>query len=169
MVSTMVPEILGGLLIGTAVSGVVPLINAELLVVGAVVAAPHIGIPAISLVSATGQMLTKTGLFLAARWAPHRLPRGARVALERAAAAVAARGAAISSLVFTSALTGLPPFFGVSLAAGALGVRARSFVASGGIGRIVRFAVIGWAAREMGGDAIELMASLGPTAQGTGG
>jgi membrane protein YqaA with SNARE-associated domain len=151
-------EILGGLLIGTAVSGVVPVINAELLVAGVVVAAPQVGVPAIALVSAAGQMFTKTALFLMARWAPHRLRGKARLAVERASAAVRARGGAVGSLVFTSALTGLPPFFGVSVAAGALGMRARSFLASGGIGRIVRFAVIAWAAREMGA-GLELLAA----------
>jgi membrane protein YqaA with SNARE-associated domain len=153
-------EVLGGLLIGTAVSGVVPFINAELLVAGVVVAAPQVGIPAIALVSAVGQMITKTALFLAARCAPHRLTGKGRVALDRAASTVAARGGAVSTLVFTSALTGLPPFFGTSLAAGALGMRLRSFVASGGVGRIVRFAVIACAARAVGGDAMELLASV---------
>jgi membrane protein YqaA with SNARE-associated domain len=151
-------EILGGLLIGTAVSGVVPVINAELLVAGVVVAAPHVGVPAIALVSASGQMFTKTALFLLAKWAPHRLRGRARLAVERASAAVRARGGTVGSLVFTSALTGLPPFFGVSVAAGALGMRVRSFLASGGIGRIARFAVIAWAAREMGA-GLDLLAS----------
>jgi membrane protein YqaA with SNARE-associated domain len=162
-------EVLGGLLIGTAVSGVVPVINAELLVAGVVVAAPHIGIPAIALVSAVGQMLTKTALFLVARCAPHRLRGKARAALERAASAVAARGGAAGTLVFTSALTGLPPFFGTSLAAGALGMRARSFVASGGVGRIVRFAVIAWTVRAVGGDALGMFAGAPEMLERVGG
>jgi membrane protein YqaA with SNARE-associated domain len=44
------------------------------------------------------------------------------------------------------------------VAAGALGMRVRSFLASGGIGRIARFAVIAWAAREMGA-GLDLLAS----------
>jgi len=162
-------EVLGGLLIGTAVSGVVPVLNAELLVAAAVVAAPHIGIPAIALVSAMGQMLTKTALFLVARGAPHRLRGKARTAFDRASSVVAARGGAAGSLVFASALTGLPPFFGVSLAAGAVGMRLRSFVATGGVGRIVRFAVIAWAAREVGGEALDLLASISTLAVTAGG
>jgi membrane protein YqaA with SNARE-associated domain len=150
-------EILGGLLVGTAVSGVVPVINAELLVAGVVVAAPQVGLPAIALVSAAGQMFTKTALFLLAKWTPHRLRGKARLAVDRASAAVSARGGAVGTLVFTSALTGLPPFFGVSVAAGALGMRVRSFLASGGLGRIVRFAVIAWAAREIGAGTLELL------------
>src|SRR5262245_50906013 len=133
-------EILGGLLIGTAVSGVVPVLNAELLVVGVVIAAPEIGIPLIAMVSATGQMLTKTAHLSLARWAPHRLRGKAKAALDRAYEKVGKRKGAVSSLVFTSAVTGLPPFFGVSLAAGALGMRMRNFVATGGAGRLVRFA-----------------------------
>ncbi len=165
----MVSEILGGLLVGAAVSGVVPVINAELLVAGAVVGAPHLSIPVVAFVSATGQMITKTTLFLLARWAPHRLTGKARAALDRASQAVAARGGAAGSLVFASALTGLPPFFGVSLAAGAVGMRLRSFLATGGVGRVVRFAIIAWAAREVGGGAAEVLASISPVGEAVGG
>ncbi|MSR21065.1 MAG: hypothetical protein EXR91_08805 [Gemmatimonadetes bacterium] len=41
-------EILGGLLLGTAASGILPLVNAELLAVGVVVAAPEIGVPLVA-------------------------------------------------------------------------------------------------------------------------
>jgi membrane protein YqaA with SNARE-associated domain len=161
-------EVLGGLLVGAAVSGVVPVLNAELLVAGVVIAAPQIAIPAIALVAAAGQMFTKSALFMAARCAPHRLKGKSRGALDRAAATVAQRGGAATSLVLTSALTGLPPFFGVSLAAGALGMRLRSFVASGAVGRVVRFAAVAWAARAVGGDALEVLpwASLLPGSLG---
>jgi membrane protein YqaA with SNARE-associated domain len=147
-------EILGGLLVGTAVSGLVPLVNAEILVAGAAVAAPGIGIPVLALVSTLGQMTSKTLLFGAARWAPARLPNKARAALDAAANAVARRGGAASSLVFTSAAVGLPPFYGVSLAAGALGMRLRTFVVSGGVGRAARFATMAWLARHVGEGAM---------------
>ena len=143
-------EILGGLLVGSAVSGIVPLVNAELLVAGAAVAAPGIGVPLVAAVSTVGQMVSKTLLFVLARWAPSRLPLKARAALSRASDAVTRRGGAAGSLVFTSALVGLPPFYGVSLAAGALGMRLRSFVVSGGVGRLVRFGALAWAARYAG-------------------
>ena len=54
-------DVLVGLLIGSLVSGLVPVVNAELLVAGAAVAAPGIGVPAVAAVSAFGQMVTKTG------------------------------------------------------------------------------------------------------------
>ena len=143
-------EILGGLLVGTVVSGVVPLVNAEILVAGAAVAAPAVGVPLVAVVSAFGQMISKTLLFSVARWAPGRLPKKARAALERASQAVERRGGTASSMVFASAAVGLPPFYGVSLAAGALGMRLRTFVVSGGIGRLLRFAALAWAARYVG-------------------
>jgi len=143
-------EVLGALLIGTAVSGILPLVNAELLVVSAVIAAPGIGVPLLAAVSTAGQMITKTFLFSIARWAPGRLPLKARTVLDRASGAVGSRGGAASSLVFASAAIGVPPFYGVSLAAGALGMRLQSFVVSGTLGRILRFGAVAWAARYVG-------------------
>jgi membrane protein YqaA with SNARE-associated domain len=134
-------EILGGLLIGTAVSGIVPLINAEL---------PGVGVPLVVVVSTAGQMSTKTLLYGVARWAPGRLPRKARAVLDRASGAMSSRRGAASSLVFTSAAIGLPPFYGTSLAAGALGIRLRTFVLSGIMGRVLRFGVLACAARYVG-------------------
>jgi len=143
-------EILGGLLVGTAVSGILPLVNAELLVVGAAIAAPGAGVPLVVAVSTVGQMTTKTLLYGMARWAPARLPSKARAILDRASGAVAARGGAASSLVFASAAVGVPPFYGMSLAAGALGMRLRIFLVSGSLGRVLRFGAVALAARWVG-------------------
>jgi len=153
-------EVLAGLLVGTAASGIIPLVNAELLVIGVVLAAPEIGIPMVAAVSTTGQMASKTLLFSVARWAPGRIRGKARAALDKAARAVAVRGGAANSLVFASAVTGLPPFYGTSLAAGALGMRLPSFLVSGASGRLVRFALIAWTARYVGGEAVETLAAL---------
>lgn len=150
-------EILGGLLVGTAVSGIIPLVNAELLVVGAAVAAPGLGIAVVAAVSTVGQMVSKTLLFAVARWAPAHLPSKARNTLQKACDAVAKRGGAANSLVFTSAVVGLPPFYGVSLAAGALGMRTRSFLFSGGAGRFLRFGALVWAARHVGSGLLEVL------------
>jgi len=144
-------EILLALLIASAVSGVVPVVNAELLVVAAAAAVPAVGLPLVAAVSTAGQMSTKTALFVVARWAPHRLPVRARAALDRAGAAVEDRGGAASSVVFASAATGLPPFFGVSLASGALGMRLSRFVTAGSLGRFARFSVLAALGRVLGG------------------
>ena len=144
-------EILGGLIVATAVSGVIPLVNAELVVVGAAAAVPAVGIPLVAALSTLGQMSTKTTLFVLARWAPSKLPGRARAAVARATASVERRGGAMSSLVFASAATGLPPFYGVSLASGALGMPVSRFVLAGGLGRFVRFGALAWLARGLAG------------------
>lgn len=151
-------EILGGLLVASAVSGVVPLVNAELLVVTAAAALPAVGVPLVALASTLGQMSAKFSLFAVARWAPSRLPEKAKGALERASSRLGKREGAVWSLVFTSAVTGFPPFYGISIAAGTLGVRPASFLASGGLGRLVRFAVLAWLGRHVGAEALELLA-----------
>jgi membrane protein YqaA with SNARE-associated domain len=144
-------EAIGGLLVASAISGVVPLVNAELLVVGTAAALPAAGIPLIAAVSAVGQMTAKTLLFELARRAPSRLPARARTAIEDASTSVRRRGGTAWSLVFTSAATGLPPFYGVSVASGALGVRRADFVCAGGLGRFLRFGALAWLGATVGG------------------
>ncbi|MDA0329885.1 MAG: hypothetical protein O2958_12870 [Gemmatimonadetes bacterium] len=162
-------EILGGLLVGSAISGVLPLVNAEVLVLVAAAAVPAVGVPLVAIVGTVGQMSAKTSLFALARWAPHRLPQRARGSLNRTSEALKSRGGAISSLVFTSAVTGLPPFYGVSLATGALGMRLSSFVASGGSGRLIRFGVLACAGRRFGEDALSFLGDTFNTIPGLGG
>ena len=154
-------EILGGLLVGTAISGVLPIVNAEALVFVASAAVPQFAVPLVALASAAGQMSSKTSLFALARWAPTRLPRRARSVLARASGRVEARGGTVGSLVFASAVTGVPPFYGVSLASGALGMRLRSFVLNGFGGRLVRFGAIAWAGNRFGDVAIEVLRDRG--------
>lgn len=162
-------EMLGGLLLASAVSGVVPLVNAELLVVTAAAALPAVGVPLVALASTMGQMSAKFSLFAVARWAPSRLPVKAKGALERASSRLGERGGTVSSLVFTSAATGFPPFYGISIAAGALGVPAVSFLASGGLGRLVRFAVLAWLGRHVGAEALDLLAAVPTLSSAVGG
>lgn len=151
-------EVMGGLLLGTAVSGILPVVNAEMLVAATAAAVHGVGVPMVVAVSTLGQMTTKTLLFGLARRAPGRLPKGARAALERAGAAVSAREAAAAPLIFTSAALGLPPFYGMSLACGALEVRLWTFLVAGGAGRAIRFGILAWAARWVGDHATSSMA-----------
>ncbi|MBT8488986.1 MAG: hypothetical protein HKN72_10660 [Gemmatimonadetes bacterium] len=159
-------EILGGLVVATAVSGVLPIVNAELLVVTAAAALPAVGVPLVAIASTVGQMSTKFSLFAVARWAPSRLPVKARRALDRAARPLEQRDGAVSSLVFASAATGIPPFYGVSLAAGALGVKPVSFLATGSLGRLARFAVLAWLGQRVGSEALEMFAGVIPAVVG---
>lgn len=151
-------EIISALLVGCVVSGVVPLVNAELLVVAAAVAVPPAALPLVVAASTVGQMVSKTLLFGLARWAPRRLPDRATVRLERAVEAVRERGGAAGSLLFVSAFVGLPPFYGLSLAAGVLGMPLALFLATGAAGRALRFATLAWAAHYLGAGTAEMLA-----------
>ena len=151
-------EITGALLVGSLVSGIVPLVNAELLVVAAAAALPPLGAPLVAVVSTIGQMTTKTSLFALARWAPSWLPKKAQARLEGASRTLAERDGAAGSVVLTSAIIGLPPFYGVSLAAGVLGMRLSRFVGFGSAGRLIRFGALAWAGSRFGTGALEMIA-----------
>jgi len=162
-------EILGGLLLSTAISGVLPIVNAELVVVAAAAALPAVGVPLVAVTSTVGQMSTKFSLFAVARWAPSKLPAKARRALGRASRPLERREGAVSSVVFASAVTGIPPFYGISLAAGALGMRTASFLASGCAGRLVRFAALAWLGRRVGSEALKVFSGVVSAAPAMGG
>jgi membrane protein YqaA with SNARE-associated domain len=141
------PAICAATFVMAFVSGVVPfVINTELclLAVAATTSAPA---PVIVVTAATGQMLAKFTLFLAGRGAI----RLRCIRWDRREAAVAAfdkHRAHSLALVGVSAVTGLPPFYGVSLVAGALRLRPVPFLVVGTLGRIARFTVVylapGW-------------------------
>ena len=61
------------------------------------------------------------------------------------------RGGALWSLVFASAATGVPPFYGTSLASGAVGMRLSPFITAGSLGRFLRFGALAWAGAAIGG------------------
>ena len=122
---------------GAVLSSVVPFVNAEILLLGLALASPE-SAPLLVVVMAAGQMAGKSALFLGGdRLAPAAME--ARLARWRRGGSGRAAGA---PLVGVSALVGLPPFYLVSIAAPALGVRFRTFLAMGLAGRLLRFALL---------------------------
>jgi membrane protein YqaA with SNARE-associated domain len=122
---------------GAVVSAIVPLVNAELLLIGLALASPAAA-PLLVVVMAAGQMVGKSVLFLGGG----RLTRStlqARLARWRLDGRTRRAGA---PLVGISAFTGLPPFYLVSIAAPALGVSFRTFLAVGLAGRLLRFGTL---------------------------
>jgi membrane protein YqaA with SNARE-associated domain len=86
-------------------------------------------------------MAAKTALFLSGRGLvalPSRHGERARAL----AARFSGVGRSAPAVVFTSALTGLPPFYVTSLAAGLVGFRTAPFVLAGFCGRFLRFAAV---------------------------
>lgn len=146
-------------------SGLVPIVNAEALLVASVVQA-HARWPAVVLAIAVGQSTAKVLIYLGARdghrllparWAAH--PRRADVlrptrlvrlsAVTRRWSPTADRVAELvrrpvagSALILTSAVGGIPPLAATSVIAGAARMRLSLFGATCLTGRVVRFTII---------------------------
>lgn len=126
-------------------SGLVPVVNAELYLVGVVLAVG--GIPEallLALIVAFGQMVAKIVMYQAALRATNLGKRSPRLEpkIEKARAYVEKWRSKPLSVSFVSATLGLPPFYLVTLVAGMLQVPFRAFFIVGLIGRTLRFATI---------------------------
>lgn len=133
------------------VSGLIPIVNAEVLVAGAAVAAPPGYVIPVVAVCLVGHMVAKVGLYAGARWLPERLPATARKRLERASEKTKRLDQAGFTLVLISAALGIPPFYLITLAAGAMRMSLTGLIVVGLVGRGVRFAVLAWSAVAAGG------------------
>jgi membrane protein YqaA with SNARE-associated domain len=147
-------EAVGGIYVAmfviALISGVFPLVNSEVMV--GVVAVTIDSLPkvlTIAVIVAVGQSITHTVLFFSARGLAT-ATAGRREKLQEKIAkarALAERwGNKWFLLISVAALLGFPPMILVALAAGALGVRYRMFIAIDVAGRIVRFIAIALAA-----------------------
>ena len=141
----------GGTFAVSLLAGLVPLVNAELFLVGLVRFAVDrpAQLPAIVVMAAAGQMVAKIGLYHAGRGLLE-LPRG------RSQEKIATVRKKLESwrtkpyqVYAISSVLGLPPFYLTVLAAGAMKIRFNAFLVIGMSGRLVRFAslvAITWAA-----------------------
>ena len=137
--------------LASVASGLVPFVNAEVVVAATAVAMPP-GQQILAVAVCTiGQMVAKAGLYSGARWLPQRLPARARARLERASDKAKRLEHAGWTLIFVSAVVGLPPFYVISLASGAVRVNMVAFVGVGLLGRFVRFGIIAYTAVMAGG------------------
>ena len=136
--------IYAGTLVVGVLSGLVPVINGEVFLVGVVLITGQLW-PAIALalLVAVGQMIAKVILYKGverASEAGKQTRFGAK--LDKARAKIEKWQDKPYAVTFISAITGLPPFYLVTLIAGALGVRFRTFILIGIVGRVIRFVVI---------------------------
>ena len=125
------------------VGGLVPLLNVEAYRLSVSSLAPGASVWGVALAAALGQMVAKSVLYLAGRGLlrlPLRATMAGRVAATTERLRTAPGGTA--AVVWASALAGIPPFYCVSVAAGALRVRFPFFFGAGLAGRFVRFAVV---------------------------
>jgi membrane protein YqaA with SNARE-associated domain len=128
------------------VSGVFPIVNSELALIGITLSIDSLPTAIIlAVIVAVGQVITHSFLFFTARGltkvtAKRREKLEARI--EKARALVDKWGNKWLLLMTAAATLGVPPMILVALAAGALGVRYRTLIAIDLTGRIARFIVI---------------------------
>jgi membrane protein YqaA with SNARE-associated domain len=139
-----------GLHVGTfvlcLVSGFVPLVNAELYLIGLAVLAPSAGqLPAaatVTLAATGGQMLAKLVMYLGGRGVlsvPMRRPDSRLGALRDRLERQRAR---LPFVIFASASLGLPPLYLTSIVAGSMRLGLAGFLLVATAGRALRFGAV---------------------------
>lgn len=94
------------------------------------------------LAATLGQMTGKSLMFFGGRGVKF-LQRGRmKDRIEAVGEMMQGRDGAVGTLLFTSAATGLPPFYVVSVASGLVGVAFMQFAVLGFLGRLTRFSVV---------------------------
>lgn len=123
-------------------SGIVPVLNCEIFLLGLAVAKPDSDVAVVALLAAAGQMLAKA-LMYGAGVGVLRLPgRRLETALARVHAQVERMRGNVGALVLVSATVGLPPFYVVTVASGVARYPFGLFMALGFAGRFLRFAAV---------------------------
>lgn len=135
-------SLLVGTFVFSLVGGIVPFLNVEAYLLSLGVFAPGASVWPVALAAALGQMAAKSLLYLAGRGLLRLPMRAMRERIQAATARLAAAESGSMAVVTTSAVTGIPPFYAISVAAGVLHLRFARFFAVGLAGRVVRFAAV---------------------------
>jgi membrane protein YqaA with SNARE-associated domain len=124
-------------------SGLLPVLNTEAYLLGLAALAPRDALPAAVLCVTAGQMVAKGLLYGVGSGAMSARPLRARQAgVTALTQRLSTLRVSTAALVFASAVTGVPPFYLVSLAAGSLRYSLARFLLVGGSGRLLRFAAL---------------------------
>ncbi|WP_428261503.1 VTT domain-containing protein [Haliangium sp.] len=132
----------GGSFVVALLSGVLPLVNIELFLIGLVALAPdsYSLVPLVAVTTA-GQMTAKVAMYWAGRGVLD-LPLGKyRKSIDKWQHRFNHSEPRLSLFIFTSAATGLPPFFVISILAGTFKMPFWRFLLVGYLGRALRFAL----------------------------
>ena len=130
--------------------GVLPWINAELVVVGTALLLPPAAVPALVLTCASGQMASKVGVYVISRVAPHRLPGRMRRWVSRADS-LRGRKNMMAAMTLSSAVVSLPPFYLVTIACGMMRAPFVPSVLLGLLGPTTRYAFLAWLSLTLNG------------------
>ena len=141
----------GGCYMLALVSALVPWVNAEVLMLAALPFARsplHLAL-LVSLMT-LGQMTGKSAMYWCSRRAALRPTLRMRHAMARWKARLDRHPRSALGLVLVSAAVGIPPFYMVSIVAGALNIAFGRFLVVGTFGRLVHFAALALAPQVIG-------------------
>jgi len=124
-------------------SAVFPWVNAEVIVLSLPAVAPsRAALILLVLIATAGQMTGKCFLYWAGRKGNKVLPGRAGQILTKWRDRLEARPSRAVALVLISSVVGLPPFYLMTLLAGALRMNFLVYLTAGTAGRLVRFGVL---------------------------
>ena len=127
----------------TVASAVFPWVNAELIVLSLPAVAPSkTALLVLLLVATAGQMTGKCFLYWASRKGNRVLKGRAGEILTKWRERLEAKPSKAVALVLVSSIVGLPPFYLMTLLAGALKMNFLTFLTAGTAGRLVRFGAL---------------------------
>jgi membrane protein YqaA with SNARE-associated domain len=136
------PSLYVGTFLFSLAGGVVPFLNVEAYLLSVSALSSETAVLPVAAAAALGQMAAKSLLYLAGRGLLKLPLRRASDRIRDVTARLARAQCGAMTLVGASAVTGIPPFYGVSVAAGVLRLRFGRFFAVGCCGRFLRFAAI---------------------------
>jgi membrane protein YqaA with SNARE-associated domain len=128
---------------GVAVaSAVIPVVNIEIYLLGASALAPRAMVIPLIVAGTLGQVVGKIALYYAGTGALKLPGKRLQAALQKMNTQIQERPNTGSALVFASATLGLPPYYLVTLAAGAAKMNLPMFLLVSLVGRFIRFAIV---------------------------
>jgi len=136
----------GTTLVVSLLSGLIPLINIEAYLLLIAALTPAAGWPVV-LITTLGQMVAKIILYQGGRHGLRPHAGRFRGRLERAEIALRRHPAGPDAVVLASAVTGIPPFYGVSVMAGVMRLPLGRFLLVATPARLLRFALVFFAPR----------------------
>lgn len=121
------------------VSGFIPAVSAEIFLLIVMAAVPQASPVLVGLTAACGQMVAKSLIYATGRGLVRMPLRNLGNRLRKVHDQMLHHKAGVFALMFVSALTGIPPYYVVSFAAGVLETPFPPFFAAGFAGRMIRF------------------------------
>jgi membrane protein YqaA with SNARE-associated domain len=130
--------------VGATASGLLPWINAELMLLAVASGVTSLGdLLAVVVAVTAGQVTGKSALYWIARRTSAVVPAGRLAsAVERCREAGQRRQQSTQMMMLLSAIFGLPPFYITTLAAAVMGVGFARFLVAAIVGRLLHFAAV---------------------------